>query len=83
MQPRGSSSVFFPKKVLDSYYSKLYVDSMQQLLQVQQMAELRIRDVPNNIKKAFKQLCVEDDVSMNQQVIELIKAYLIKRGKDT
>ena len=56
---------------------------MQQLLQVQQMSELRIRDVPNNIKKAFKALCVQEDISMNQKVIELIREYLNKHGKGT
>ena len=47
------------------------------------MAEMRIRDVPNNIKKAFKQLCVEEDISMNQKVIELIREHLNKHGKGT
>ena len=45
------------------------------------MAEMRIRDVPDHLRKAFKIACAEDDISMNQKMIELIRVYLESRGK--
>lgn len=54
---------------------------MQQMVQIGPMAEMRIRDVPNDVKKAFKLICVEEGVSMNEKIIMLVSEYLRKKGK--
>lgn len=40
------------------------------------MASITIRDVPEDLRKRFKLACVEKDVSMNTQIIELIKQFV-------
>ena len=42
---------------------------------------MRIRDVPDGLRKAFKLACVEADVSMNTRVIQLIERDLREKGK--
>ena len=43
--------------------------------------DLRIRNMDAATKKAFKLACVEEGISMNRKVIELIEKYLKRRGK--
>ncbi len=43
--------------------------------------DLRVRNMNIATKKAFKLACVEEGISMNRKVIELIEKYLKKRGK--
>ena len=40
------------------------------------MATMIIRDMPNELKKEFKKACVDEDISMNRKVIELIRDYV-------
>ena len=40
-----------------------------------------IRGIPEELRKQFKKLCIDEDISMNQKVINLIKDYLNKKGK--
>jgi plasmid stability protein len=54
---------------------------MATIMQDARMAEMRIRDVPDHLRKAFKIACAEEDISMNQKLIELMRKYLEKRGK--
>ena len=44
------------------------------------MATITIRDVPEELRKAFKLLCVEQDTSMNKRIIELIRSE-VERAK--
>ncbi len=50
------------------------------------VGDLRIRDVPEITRKAFKLACVRKDISMNKMVIRLIEEFLRKEsepiGKD-
>jgi len=45
---------------------------------------IQTRDVPDDLHKRFKMLCVEHGVSMNSKVIELIREFVEqgeKKGK--
>ena len=42
---------------------------------------MRIRDVPDSLHRAFKLACVEENVSMNTRVIQLIERDLREKGK--
>jgi plasmid stability protein len=37
------------------------------------MAEMRIRNIPENLHKRFKMLCVDEGISINEKVIRLVK----------
>jgi plasmid stability protein len=37
------------------------------------MAEMRIRNIPENLHKRFKMLCVDERVSINEKIIQLVK----------
>ncbi len=45
------------------------------------MAELRIRDVPEDIRKAMKIACAKQGISMNARLIELMRTYCEKHGE--
>ncbi len=45
------------------------------------MAELRIKNVPENLHKQFKLLCVEESISINQKVIDLLRQAVAGKGK--
>jgi len=42
------------------------------------MRQLIIRDIPDDLHKAFKLLCVKQGVSMNKKIIQLIKKVVEK-----
>lgn len=44
------------------------------------MPSLQIRDVPEDIYAAYKKCCAQDDRSMSQQTLRLIKTYLAAKG---
>ncbi len=37
------------------------------------MAEMRIRNIPENLHKKFKMLCVDEQISINAKIIQLVK----------
>jgi plasmid stability protein len=37
------------------------------------MAEMRIRNIPENLHKRFKMMCVDEGTSINEKAIRLIK----------
>ena len=53
-----------------------YIDSMNALVETGSMATMIIREIPDELKKEFKKACIDEDVSMNGKVIELIKDYV-------
>ncbi len=44
------------------------------------MPSLQIRDMPEDIYAAYKKCCAQDDRSMSQQTLRLIKIYLATKG---
>ena len=44
------------------------------------MAEMKVFGISPELRKQFKRLCLEEDISMNQKLIEMIKAELMKAG---
>ena len=46
------------------------------------MAEMRIRNIPENLHKRFKMLCVDEGISINEKVIQLVKE-AVERWKPT
>lgn len=36
-------------------------------------AEMRIRNIPENLHKKFKMLCVDEGISINEKIIRLVK----------
>jgi hypothetical protein len=42
------------------------------------MAEMRIRNIPENLHKRFKMLCVDEGVSINHKILQLMKAAVEK-----
>ncbi len=45
------------------------------------MVSMLTRDIPDNLHKRFKVLCVEHEVSMNAKVIELIREFVERQEK--
>lgn len=45
------------------------------------MKYIMVREVPDNVHKAFKLLCVERGKSINSEVIRLIREEVEKGGK--
>ncbi len=43
--------------------------------------EYRLKDVPGDIWKALKHICVDEEKSLNNKIIELIKEEIAKKGK--
>jgi len=46
------------------------------------MAEMRIRNVPDEIHRKFKALCAEKGIDMNSYLLELLKKEVEKREKE-
>mgnify|MGYP006286036001 CR=1 len=42
----------------------------------QDMATITVRDIPEELRKRFKLICVQKDRSMNQEIIRLIREYV-------
>ena len=42
------------------------------------MAEMRIRNIPENLHKRFKMLCVDEQISINAKIIQLVKVAVEK-----
>ena len=40
-----------------------------------------IRDVPDEMRRALKIACAEEDISMNKKMLQLIEQYLREKGK--
>lgn len=43
--------------------------------------EHRLRNIPENVWKQFKILCIEEDISLTAKLLELIKKELVAKGK--
>ena len=43
--------------------------------------EFRLRNIPENVWKQFKILCLEEDTTLTQKLMELIRKELVKKGK--
>ena len=61
--------------------SILYLDYVSIIVQSLKMPKMLIRDVPDEIRRALKIACAEEDISMNKKVIQLIEEYLKRKGK--
>jgi plasmid stability protein len=54
---------------------------MEAIADRQTMAEWRIRNLPERVRKALRLWAVEDEVAMNALIIQLLTAAVDKRGK--
>ncbi len=45
------------------------------------MVEMFLRNVPNDLHRRFKLICVEQGISMNKQIIELIRKHVERQEK--
>jgi len=45
-----------------------------------QVMEFRIRNIPGNIWKEFKILCIREDTTLNDKMIELIKKEVVEKA---
>jgi len=59
----------------------IMIVSMATMVQPLKMGKMLIRDMPDEVRRAFKIACAEEDISMNRKVLELIKAYLKRKGR--
>ncbi len=45
------------------------------------MVKMITRDIPDDLHKRFKLVCVEQGISMNKQIIELIRKHVERQEK--
>ena len=45
-----------------------------------QIMEFRLRNIPGNIWKEFKILCIREDTTLNDKMIELIKKEVVEKA---
>jgi len=65
-----------------SYYVKLYiVDSIDIMLYNTIMKSIMIRNVPEDLHREFKILCVKKEVSINEQLLNLMRKEVEKEQK--
>jgi hypothetical protein len=43
--------------------------------------EFRLRNIPENLWKQFKILCLEEDTTLTEKLLRLIREELVKKGK--
>ena len=57
------------------------IDLMRLKKQNKNMKVVTVRNVPDDLHKAFKIICAEEDTSINSKVIELMREYVdLKKG---
>ena len=57
------------------------IDHMLTTVVMDRMGTMIIRNIDEELRKEFRKLCIDEDISMNRKVIELISEYVADSKK--
>ena len=69
---------FSAQTLLTALTAYTILSSMNIATYTANMAEMRIRNIPENLHKRFKMLCVDEQISINAKIIQLVKEVVEK-----